>query len=300
MQGYYERLAAAVLPMLADRALIRDAIVSAVFIVFLMVCRSLVRRAILARHDLGPEVRRRWVVYLRNAVLVIFALGMVFIWGHEIQTFAVSLVAIAAAIVLATKEMILCMLGSIFRSSSNAFAVGDRVEIGGIRGQVIDMNLVSTTLMESSHAAHRQGTVGRGVTVPNSLLLSQPVFNESMLGDYVLQTIHVAILRKDDWVKAELVLLEAGLTIAAEYAADLSRHARELERRYALESPMMEPRVRIFLDHFEEIGLQLQLAVPLGQRAKIEQRILRMFLQGMDTQQPAGSLPARSELVNPD
>ncbi|AMC33848.1 mechanosensitive ion channel family protein [Janthinobacterium sp. B9-8] len=281
MQGYYERLAAALLPMLADRALIRDAIICAVFIFSLMVSRSLIRRAILRRHDLGPEVRRRWVVYLRNCSLGVFTLGMIFIWGHEIQTFAVSLVAIAAAIVLATKEMILCMLGSIFRSSSNAFAVGDRVEIGGIRGQVIDMNLVSTTLMESSHASHRQGTVGRGVTVPNSLLLSQPVFNESMLGDYVLQTIHVAILRNDNWEKAERVLMEAGGVIAAEYAHDLSRHARELERRYALESPMMEPRVRIFLDHYEEIGLQLQIAVPLGHRAKIEQRVLRLFLQGM-------------------
>ncbi|STQ91629.1 mechanosensitive ion channel family protein [Iodobacter fluviatilis] len=286
MQGYYERLAAALLPMLADRALIRDAIISAVFIISLMICRSLIRSAILRRHDLGPEVRRRWVVYLRNCSLGVFALGMIFIWGHEIQTFAVSLVAIAAAIVLATKEMILCMLGSIFRSSSNAFAVGDRVEIGGIRGQVIDMNLVSTTLMESSHASHRQGTVGRGVTVPNSLLLSQPVFNESMLGDYVLQTIHVAILRNDDWERAERVLMEAGDAIAAEYAQDLSRHARELERRYALESPMMEPRVRIFLDHYEEIGLQLQIAVPLGHRARIEQRVLRLFLQGMSANKP--------------
>ncbi|AZN35975.1 mechanosensitive ion channel domain-containing protein [Iodobacter ciconiae] len=283
MQGYYDRLAAALLPMLADRALVRDAVISAVFIFSLMVCRSLVRRAILRRHDLGSEVRRRWVVYLRNCSLGVFTLGMIFIWGHEIQTFAVSLVAIAAAVVLATKEMILCMLGSIFRSSSNAFAVGDRVEIGGVRGQVIDMNLVSTTLMESSHASHCQGTVGRGVTVPNSLLLSQPVFNESMLGDYVLQTIHIAILRSDDWEKAERVLMEAGEVIAAEYAQDLSRHARELERRYALESPMMEPRVRIFLDRYEEIGLQLQVAVPLGQRSKVEQRVLRLFLQGMNT-----------------
>jgi hypothetical protein len=45
---------------------------------------------------------------------------------------------------------------------------------------------------------------------------------------------------------------------------------------------MIEPRVRIFLDRYEEIGLQLQIAVPLGQRAKIEQRVLRMFLQGIE------------------
>ncbi|WP_156455114.1 hypothetical protein [Janthinobacterium sp. B9-8] len=42
----------------------------------------------------------------------------------------------------------------------------------------------------------------------------------------------------------------------------------------------------ILLDHNEEIGLQLQIAAPLGHRAKIESRVFRLFLWGMSANKP--------------
>ncbi|WP_051710797.1 mechanosensitive ion channel domain-containing protein [Andreprevotia chitinilytica] len=269
------------LPSLADKTFPRDLITTVVFMVTLLIARSLVRRSILRRRDLSAEVKRRWLVTLRNIALGISVFGLVSIWGHELQTLAVSLVAIAAAIVLATKEMILCMMGSIYRTSTNVFSVGDRIEVANIKGQVIDTNLLSFTIAESSHAQAHKGTVGRGITLPNSLLLSNPVFNETMLGSYVVQTVHIVIERGDDWQKAETVLLDAAAAIVSEYADDLARHARELSRGYALETPTLEPRLRLNLEDCEEIALHLQLPVPLGQRARIEQRLLRDFLRGM-------------------
>ncbi|KAF0814085.1 hypothetical protein IGB42_00982 [Andreprevotia sp. IGB-42] len=269
------------LPSLADRTVLRDLITTVVFMVVLLLLRTLVRRAILQRSDLSAENKRRWLVTVRNLALVLAFIGLVLIWAHELQTLAVSLVAIAAAIVLATKEMILCMMGSIYRTSTHVFSVGDRIEINNIKGQVIDTNLLSFTIAESSHAQPHKGTVGRGITLPNSLLLSQPVYNETMLGSFVVQTIHIAIDRQADWQRAEQVLLGAAEAVVAEYNDELQRHARELAAGYALETPTLAPRLRIALEDREEIGLHLQLPVPLGQRAKVEQRLLRDFLTGM-------------------
>ncbi|GLS03341.1 hypothetical protein GCM10007860_04840 [Chitiniphilus shinanonensis] len=266
------------LPNFIDKVFLRDLAASLVFIVILLVLRSLIRHGILKRDDFGPDVKRRWLVNLRNVVLVLFMVGMALIWANEIETLAVSLVAIAAAIVLATKEMILCMMGAIYRTSTHAYSVGDRVEIAGLKGQVIDINLLSTTLLESSQAVARKGTVGRGITFPNSLILSQPVFNETMLGSYVLHTVHVSINRGEDWQAGEAAMLAEAREIVEEYADDLAKHARELQRGQALESAALEPRLRLSLDDRESVGLHLQLPVPLGQRARIEQRILRAFL----------------------
>ncbi|AOY02148.1 hypothetical protein BJP62_01170 [Jeongeupia sp. USM3] len=264
-----------------DRAFIRDAAVSLIFISVLLLVRALVRRAILSRRDMSAELKRRWLVTLRNVALVVFVLAMALIWANEIETLAVSLVAIAAAIVLATKEMILCGMGSIYRSSSNAFSVGDRIEISGLRGLVIDTNLLCTTLHESSQVQTHKGTVGRAVTFPNSLLLSQPLFNETALGQYVIQTVHVSIDRQTDWQHAETLLLASANAIVADYADDLKHHARQLERSYAVETPTLEPRLRMSLEDREDISLHLQLPAPLGQRATIEQRILRELLTGL-------------------
>ena len=63
-----------------------------------------------------------------------------FIWAPKIQTFAVSLLAIALALVLATKEIITCVGGSVVRMLTNTYTFGDRIEIGGIRGNVLDHN----------------------------------------------------------------------------------------------------------------------------------------------------------------
>ncbi len=145
----------------SDIAFLRDLFASIAYIAALVTVRSLIARAILRREDTAPEARRRMLVYTRNLGLVLFVLGMVVIWGHEIEAFAVSLVAIAAAIVLATKEMLMCILGSVYRTTGRVFDIGDRIEIAQLRGRVIDITLLSTTLIESSAAApHKAPSAG--------------------------------------------------------------------------------------------------------------------------------------------
>lgn len=273
----------ALLPDFIDAALIRDLLASLAFFLVLMGVRMLLRRAILRREALEPEMKRRWLVSLRNVILIIFMLGMALIWASEIETVAVSMVAFAAALVLATREMILCLLGALYRASTNAYAIGDRIEINGLKGQVIDSDMLSTTLIESNQATAHKGTVGRVVTFPNSLLLMQPLFNESTLGRYVIHTVHVNIRRDDDWQAAESRLLAAAREEVSQYSKDLVRHARELQRSYGLGAPALVPRVRMVLSEHKQIELHLQLPTPINERVNVEQRILRSYLAGHGT-----------------
>lgn len=276
-------------PFLLDRNLLRDLVLTALLLMGMLTLRAGMRKAIMHRDDFSLEIKRRWLVTLRNLILGLTVLGMVLIWGQEIQTFAVSLVAVAAAFVLATKEVILCMLGSVYRTSSRLYEIGDRIEVAGIKGQVIDVNLISTTLIESSRAENNKGTVGRGIKIPNSMLFSNPVYNETMMGHFAIQTIHIDIEREADWQQAETILLDSGREMIAEYAEDLEQHAKDISSDYIIDTPLQEPRVRIILENIESIGLQLQLPAPLGLRAKIEQRILRKFLREFKLVEPSSS-----------
>ncbi|MCB5195204.1 mechanosensitive ion channel family protein [Deefgea salmonis] len=267
------------LPFLLDRSTLRDALFTLFLLIGIVSMRAAIRSTILHRNDLSVEIKRRWLVSLRNIALGFFVLGIILIWGNEIQAFAVSLIAVAAAFVLATKEVILCMLGSIYRTSSHVYEVGDRIEIAGIKGQVLDINLISTTLVESSRADHHKGTVGRGIKIPNSMLFGNPVYNETMMGNFAIQTIHINVTRDADWELAETVLLKCGREIISEYMDQLAQHAKEISSDYVMDTPLQEPRVRLILDEIEFIGLQLQLPAPLGLRAQIEQRVLRDFLR---------------------
>ncbi|MBM4138168.1 MAG: hypothetical protein FJ244_01605 [Nitrospira sp.] len=66
------------------------------------------------------EATRRWVVTTKNWIVLAFLIGLVSIWAHELRAFAVSLVALTAALVPATKELILCW-------SSTALRIGEKV-----------------------------------------------------------------------------------------------------------------------------------------------------------------------------
>ena len=124
-----------------------DALHSLILLAVVLVLRLVLVRGILSRESLSVETRRRWAVNIRNTLALVFAIGLVFIWAHQLSAFAVSLVAIAVALVLATKELILCISGTVLRIGVDAYSLGDRIQIGGIRGNVVDQSLLATTVL---------------------------------------------------------------------------------------------------------------------------------------------------------
>ena len=86
-----------------DSSVVLDGLTSLLLLLSLLIFRTLIVRAIAKNPTLSMEAKRRWIVSIRNAVLFVLLAGLVVIWAHELQALAVSLVALAAAFVLATK-----------------------------------------------------------------------------------------------------------------------------------------------------------------------------------------------------
>lgn len=151
-----------------------DALASFALVTFLLALWLLARRALRGRGNLTPPVVRRWTANLRNLLVVIGLLALILIWAPQLRTFALSLTAVAVALVIATKELILCLSGSAFRTFTRAYSVGDYVELGGIRGEVMDHNLLATRLEEFEDRDGSFVRTGRNVIVPHSLLFTSP------------------------------------------------------------------------------------------------------------------------------
>jgi hypothetical protein len=110
-----------------DSSIVLDGLKSVIMLIALLATRTLVVRWIARNSALSMESKRRWVVTTRNWIVFAFLIGLVIIWAHELQAFAVSLVALAAALVLATKELILCWSGAALRAVGKVYSVGDRI-----------------------------------------------------------------------------------------------------------------------------------------------------------------------------
>lgn len=259
---------------LQDTAIVRDIVLSLLYLAILLALRMAARQLI-SKRSFEPEVERRYLIVVRNSSFIFMVFGLAMIWSSEIETVAVSLVAVAAALVIATREMILCLLGSLFRSTTQAYSVGDRIEVNALKGLVVDIDLLSTKVLELTQASVTKGSVGRVVTIPNSQLLTQTVFNESQVGNYLMHTVSYVMPQRNDWVGAEKAMLNVARDEVARYSSEMVKHARDFQRRFGLGVAVMNPRVRIQTPCHESVRIEIYLPVPIHERFEIEQKILR-------------------------
>ncbi|MFG0274430.1 MAG: mechanosensitive ion channel domain-containing protein [Phycisphaerales bacterium] len=253
----------------------RHLVASALLILLIIVGRWLALRHVTRSTDHSENLRRRWIVQIRNAAVLIALLGLLIIWAQELRTVALSAIAVAAAIVIATKELIMCLSGTILEGSANTFQIGDRIEVDGLRGDVFDQTLLTTTILEIGPGQQTHQFTGRKVVIPNSVFLAKPVFNETATDEYVLHIFAVPVKTEDDWRSAEARLLEAAKRECAPYLDDARRHMEHIGKEQGIRSLSVEPRVTIQLPEPGRINLIVRIPTPARHRGRVEQSILR-------------------------
>ncbi|HEX9794357.1 MAG TPA: mechanosensitive ion channel family protein [Planctomycetota bacterium] len=248
---------------------------SAVWVSAVLLGRWATVRALMNKRWQVEDERLRWRLRMSQIAFLLLLLGMLFIWAPELHSLALSAVAIAAALVLASKELLMCVSGSLLRMARNVYTVGDRIEIGALRGDVIDYGFLSTTLLEIG-PGHQQ--TGRAITFPNSLLLGTPVVNESFTHEFVLHRFTVPVDADDDWEWAERTLLEAAQRATSSYLEAARSHLQRVTEKHALTAPQAELRVAIQIPKADEILLLVRVPVPARRKGATEQEILRAYL----------------------
>jgi small-conductance mechanosensitive channel len=264
-----------------DPALLYDILKSLLLLGVVLAFRTVLVRSIARNPHLTLEAKRRWVVAIRNTAALVFLTGLAFMWLNELQTFAVSLVAIAAALVLATKELILCWSGAALRVGGKVYSVGDRIQIGGYRGVVLDHDAFATKLLEIGPGLTSHLYTGRIVVFPNSLLFTNGLVKENPPHDHGLYVLNVPVRSEDNWQVAEQALLDAAKAECTPFLEEVTRQMKLLEQKNLLEAPSPDPRVTIQLIEPGRVHLVLRYPAPDRGRSRVEQAIIRRYLRTM-------------------
>lgn len=251
-------------------------------IVTLLVLRKISTNIVLKKEFIHKEQKMRAVVYTRKVFMLLIIMSVSFIWLTHIKDFAISVTALAVAIVIATKELILCISGGILRNYAQSYRIGDRIHIGDYRGDVVNHDLLSTTILEIGPGEQSHQYTGRSINVPNSLFLSMPLINETLSDDYMLHVFTIPLNAASDWQKAEQILLAASNEIVSEYKLEAQKLMEKIGNKTGFEAPNAEPRVTITLPNKDTVHLLVRVPVPSRRKGKIEQAILRLFLERFD------------------
>ena len=259
-------------------------LLSVAAVTLILVIRVIVDRAVVRRVS-KANLRRRWRASVRTAATLILFLALVAIWAERLSEFAVSIVAVAVATVIATKDLIECIAGSLLRLTSDAYTVGDRIAILHHRGDVVDYNVLTTTLREVNPTRASNHYTGQTVTIPNSLLLRHPVINESTHGAFVLHTFSVPLAPDVDWQAAERALEAAASEAVAEFI-DAARQSWRQLAQAEVHPSQVEPAVTVRVADLGQLLLTVTLVTPIGRQVEIEQRVVRQFLAEFSPRSP--------------
>lgn len=246
---------------------------TAILITVVIILRTLSARFI-RRSVASSELRGRLLVNFRNGFLLLTLLGLVMIWGDQLRTLALSIVAIAVAFVVATKELILCITGSILKSGAGSFDLGDRIQVKEFRGDVIDQSLLATTILEVGPGKASHQRTGRMIVIPNALFVAEPVVNESFTSKYDFHVFIVPFKLEDDWQKAREALLGSAMSHCEPYLEAARAYMERVGNQRGLEVPSVDPRVSIQVPKAGEIDLIVRIPVQSGHKSHMEQVIL--------------------------
>jgi small-conductance mechanosensitive channel len=249
--------------------------------------------------DADSRYYARKLVTLGGWLATILLITVVF--RDRLGGLTVAIGVASAGIAFALQEVIGSIAGWIAISFGSFYAPGDRVQLGGIRGDVIDIGILRTTLMELGEWVASDLYTGRVVRIANSFVFKEPVFNYSGDFPFLWDEVRIPVQHGCDHRLARQLLEQVLAEVCAE---DLIRESRQawqrLVRRYLLENASLEPAVSLVItDNWLEFTLRY--LVDYKQRRSTRDRLSMRVLDAFASSGGAVALgSATLQLVEPD
>ena len=251
-----------------------EKVIATVFLIAVGMAFSHLWARYLARGEISPEKRRIHLVWARNIIWFLVFFIIISVWASTIAGFALSLAAVAGAVLLVSKELLMCVLGYLYITFVRPFKVGDLVEINQLSGRVIDIDVFATTLAELGYAGQLTGKVAE---FPNGLLLTTPLKNTSLTGEYVLHLFRMPIPQEaiHDLDQVEAVAMSAADMATQAWQAEAEAHFRKISVESFIAFPSGRNKVLWDFSDPDQLTLVVRVACPSDMRLKVEQAVFR-------------------------
>jgi small-conductance mechanosensitive channel len=230
------------------------------------------------------EPRRRYQLLLVRSLvcwaLVLAIVGFTFVTDlGSLATFAGLL---TAGVAVAMQSVLVSIVGYFFLIGKYGIRVGDRVQIGSVSGEVVDLGLVRLHLMELSGQAPR-GPTGRIVAFANSIVFqaSGGIFKHIHGVNLAWHDITLTLPSKADPYAMKERLLAAANQVLSEYSEDMARQTREIQKTTSLDAggeAQAQVQLRFSTSAVEAV---VRYPVQLQHAAEIDERMSRELLKAV-------------------
>ncbi len=228
---------------------------SIIIITILWLLKLVVNRFILRKiTDMKSRYQWRKIVSTIIAVLGIIIVGR--LWYEGVQSIATYLGLLSAGIAIALKDLIANFAGWIYIISRKPFEVGDRIQLGDLAGDVIDLSLFEFSLLEIGNWVDADQSTGRIIHIPNGKIFTLNLANYDKGFKYIWNEIRVVITFESNWQEAKKILLKIANKKSENITAPMERQIKRAARKFLIYYKHLTP---IVYTDVKEHGIQLTI-----------------------------------------
>ncbi|MCB9082585.1 MAG: mechanosensitive ion channel [Lewinellaceae bacterium] len=202
-------------------------------------------KRLVPRYVEAAQSRYRLRKFITFAGYLVFIIFLFVIYSKQLSGLTVFLGVAGAGVAFALQEVIASFAGFLAINTSSFYKVGDRVMLGGIKGDVIDIGFLRTTIMQIGDWVSSDQYNGKIVRIANSFIFKEPVFNYSGDFPFLWDEIQIPIRTYSDYRYGKKVFLEILEETQGEYARSAAIAWRGMTTRFMVEDAKVTPGVTI-------------------------------------------------------
>jgi len=197
--------------------------------------------AVTNRRTDDPRIRYRWRKAATYSLTITGLILVGRVWLEGIQSLVTYLGLVSAGIAVALRDPIVNWFGWMFIGWRRPFTIGDRIQIGTVAGDVIDIGVSTFSLLEIAAPGLGEQTTGRIIHVPNGRVFVEALTNMTQGFNYVWNEMPITVTFESDWRRAKQIL-EGILRDRVDSVSDeAARYIREASRKFLIHSASVHP-----------------------------------------------------------
>lgn len=196
--------------------------------------------------DVDNKYRARKAMNMVGYLLIVAA--CLFVYSDKLGNIGVALGVAGAGIAFALQEVIVSIAGWLNILIAGTVGVGQRVKIGDVKGDIIDIGVMGTTIMEVGDWVNGDLYNGRIISLANSFVFKEKIHNYSAEYPFLWDEITVPIRTESDYNLARKVFTDVLNELCADYASKSEAQWNNLANKYRVENAQVQPMVTLQFD----------------------------------------------------
>ncbi|MDH3191748.1 MAG: mechanosensitive ion channel family protein [Nitrosopumilus sp.] len=231
----------------------------------------------------GKKTKYAFSKIISVLYIAVFLIVLITIWVENPQDITIAYGLAGAGIAIALQDLFKNVAWGIILFLTGIYCVGDRIEVNGKAGDVMDVGILYTTILEIKDWVSGDQATGRLVTIPNGQVLSNNIQNYSKDHNFIWDEIHIPIQYSDDWKSAHNKILEIVNNETHDIVENANREIANLEKKHYLDKRTAEP--AIYLSATDNwISFNIRYPTEVRSRRFLRDKITRLILDELSRQ----------------